>query len=57
MAGVILVAYTNGGFLMNDDSDKINADDANNDENGFGLRYGYVRIDAKHDLEKVRGKE
>lgn len=42
---------------MNDDSDKINADDGNNDENGFGLRYGYVRIDAKHDLEKVRGKE
>jgi hypothetical protein len=46
-----------GDFLMNEESDKINPDDANNDQNGFGLGYGYVRVNAKHDLEKARGKE
>jgi len=41
---------------MNEESDKINADDAKNDQNGFSLGYGYVRVNAKHALEKARGK-
>jgi hypothetical protein len=40
---------------MNEESNKVNLDDAKYDQNGFSLDYGYVRVKAKHGLEKARG--
>jgi hypothetical protein len=47
--------YKLGIFLMNEESNKVNLDDAKYDQNGFSLDYGYVRVKAKHGLEKARG--
>jgi len=40
---------------MNEESDKINPDDAKYDQNEFSLYHGYVRVKAKHALEEAPG--
>jgi hypothetical protein len=44
-----------GDFLMNEETNMINPDDAKYDQNEFSVDYGYVRGKAKHALGKAGG--